>query len=43
MAQNKLPSLDKSWSALKTETEHTEKVDNIKTNVINLYSYITRI
>ena len=26
-AQNKLPSLDKSGSASKTETEHTEKLD----------------
>ena len=27
MAQNKAPSLDKSGSAQKTETEHTEKLD----------------
>ena len=27
MAQNKLPSLDKSGSYSKTETEHTEKLD----------------
>ena len=27
MAQNKVPSLDKSGSASKTETEHTEKLD----------------
>ena len=27
MAQNKLPSLDKSGSDSKTETEHTEKLD----------------
>ena len=30
MAQNKLPSLDKSGSASKTETEHTEKIDTKK-------------
>ena len=30
MAQNKVPSLDKSGSALKTETEHTDKVDTKK-------------
>ena len=29
-AQNKLPSLDKSGSASKTETEHTEKLDTKK-------------
>ena len=28
MAQNKVPSLDKSGSALKTETEHTEKLES---------------
>ena len=33
MAQNKVPSLDKSGSASKTETEHTEKLDTKK----NLY------
>ena len=27
MAHNKVPSLDKSESASKTETEHTEKLD----------------
>ena len=27
MAQNKVPSLDKSGSASETETEHTEKLD----------------
>ena len=27
MAQNKVPSLDKSGSASKSETEHTEKLD----------------
>ena len=27
MAQNKVPSLDKSGSASKTETEHTDKLD----------------
>ena len=27
MEQNKVPSLDKSGSASKTETEHTEKLD----------------
>ena len=27
MALNKLPSLDKSGSTSKTETEHTEKLD----------------
>ena len=30
MAHNKLPALDKSGSALKTETEHTEKLDTNK-------------
>ena len=30
MAQNKVPSLDKSGSASKTETEHTEKLDTKK-------------
>ena len=30
MAQNKVPSLDKSGSASKTETEHTEKLDSKK-------------
>ena len=33
MAQNKVSSLDKSGSASKTETEHTEKLDTKK----NLY------
>ena len=33
MAQNKVPSLDKSGSASKTETEHTDKLD---TNKISL-------
>ena len=28
MAQNKVPSLDKSGSASKTETEHTKKIHN---------------
>ena len=27
MAKNKVPSLDKSGSASKTETEHTKKLD----------------
>ena len=35
MAQNKVPSLDKSGSALKTETEHTDKLDTKK----DLYHY----
>ena len=30
MAHNKVPSLDKSGSASKTETEHTEKQDTKK-------------
>ena len=30
MAQNKVPSLDKSGSASKTETEHTVKLDTKK-------------
>ena len=30
MAHNKVPSLDKSGSASKTETEHTEKLDTKK-------------
>ena len=30
MVQNKVPSLDKSGSASKTETKHTEKLDNKK-------------
>ena len=30
MAQNKVPSLDKSGSALKTETYHTEKLNTKK-------------
>ena len=30
MAQTKVPSLDKSGSASKTETEHTEKLDTKK-------------
>ena len=30
MAQNKVPSLDKSGSASKTETEHTYKLDTKK-------------
>ena len=30
MAQNKLPSLDKSGSASKTETEHTHKINTKK-------------
>ena len=33
MAQNKVPSLDKSGSASKTETEHTEKLDSKKVSV----------
>ena len=33
MAHNKLPSLDKSGSALKTETNHTEKLDSEKRSV----------
>ena len=33
MAQNNLPSLDKSGSASKTETEHTEKLDSKKISV----------
>ena len=35
MAQNKVPSLDKSGSASKTETEQTDKLDSKK----NLYNY----
>ena len=35
MAQNKVPSLDKSGSALKTETEVIEKLDSTK----YLYNY----
>ena len=30
MEQNKVPSLDKSGSASKTETEHTDKLDTKK-------------
>ena len=30
MEQNKVPSLDKSVSASKTETEHTDKLDTKK-------------
>ena len=30
MAQNKVISLDKSWSTSRTETEHTEKLDTKK-------------
>ena len=30
MAQNKVPSFDKLGSASKTETEHTDKLDNKK-------------
>ena len=30
MAHNEVPSLDKSGSALKTETEHTEKIHTKK-------------
>ena len=30
MAQNKVPSLDKSGSTSKTETGHTEKLDSKK-------------
>ena len=30
MAQNKVPSLDKSGSTSKTETEHTVKIDSKK-------------
>ena len=30
MAQNELPSLDKSGSALKTKTEHTQKIHTKK-------------
>ena len=33
MAHNKVPSLDKSGSASKTETEHTEKLDSKKGSV----------
>ena len=33
MAQNKVPSLDKSGSASKTEIEHTEKLDSKKVSV----------
>ena len=33
MAQNKVPSLDKSGSASKTETEHTNKLDTKKRSV----------
>ena len=36
MAQNKLPSLDKSGSDSKTETEHTVKLDTKKND---LYHY----
>ena len=33
MAQNKVPLLDKSGSASKTETEHTVKLDTKKTSL----------
>ena len=33
MAQNKVPSLDKSGSASKTETEHTQNLDSKKGSV----------
>ena len=36
MAQNKVLSLDKSGSASKTETEHTEKLDSKKRSVPSL-------
>ena len=35
MAQNELPSLDKSGSASKTEIEHTEKIHTKK----DIYHY----
>ena len=35
MAQNKVPALDKSGSASKTETEHTDNLDTKK----DLYNY----
>ena len=36
MAQTKVPSLDKSGSALETLTEHTEKLDSKKIYVPSL-------
>ena len=39
MAQNKVPSLDKSGSASKTETEHTEKLDTKKRSLLLASSY----
>ena len=36
MAHNKVPSLDKSGSASKTITEHTEKLDSKKRSVPSL-------
>ena len=37
MAQNKVPSLDKSGSALKTETEVIEKLDS--TNICTIIQF----
>ena len=37
MAQNKAPSLDKSGSASKTETEHTEKLNTKKIFTISQF------
>ena len=33
MAQNEVPSLDKSGSALKTKTEHTQKIHTKKNSL----------
>ena len=40
MAQNKVPSLDKSESASKTETEHTEKYILKKIFTINQFRWL---
>ena len=39
MAHNKVPSLDKSGSASKSETEHTEKLDTKKRSLLLASSY----
>ena len=39
MAMNKLPSLDKSRSSLKTETENTVKLDTKKISLTLASSY----
>ena len=43
MAQNKAPSLDKSGSSSKTETEHTEKLDTKKRYLPLASSYDKKI